>query len=86
MTIRIVKLHHAAIVADVMPKLAEKARRISRAANRNTRAPAGFTYEVKDDHVLLGPTGAAGLPVEIGTLYFPARRPFKRAADADRDK
>ena len=62
---------------------------ISRDANNNTDAPAGFTYEDmgsgKDRVIRLGPVGAAAYPIEFGTRAIPARRPFKRAADKHRE-
>ena len=86
MTVRITRIHRDRIAAGAMPELREKARRIVIAANRNTSAPAGITFEEKDDHILIGPTGAAGLPVEIGTRWMTPRRYFKRALDAERSK
>lgn len=84
--IRIINLREDNITRDALPAVEEKARKIAQAANRNTSAPAGITTETYDDYVLIGPTGAAGLPVEIGTRNMGARRYFKRAADAERSK
>jgi hypothetical protein len=84
--IRILNLREDAILVDVKPKLMEKAERMAEAANANTSADVGIVVEDHDDHLLLGPTKAAGLPVEIGHQGVPAKRYFKRAADAERSK
>lgn len=59
--------------------------RIAREANR-TSAEIGITYRDLPDGsgVRVGPHGAAGLPLEIGTRRIPARRYVKRALDARR--
>jgi len=56
-------------------------------ANR-TSARAGYTYKITEGDdgpvVRIGPTGAAGLPVEIGSRTVSARRHVKRALDSQR--
>lgn len=84
--ITITKVFIDRIKADALPNLEPKAQRIVNAANAGTSAPVDIHYEMKEDHILLGPTNAADLPVEIGTRYLPARRYFKAAADAERGR
>jgi hypothetical protein len=73
------------------PAIREALRRfaaeVTREANR-TSARAGYTYRLTEGDdgpmVRIGPTGAAGLPVEIGSRTVSARRHVKRALDAQR--
>mgnify|MGYP001080072025 CR=1 FL=1 len=81
------------MLIDTIPATEVLASEIAGIANRMTSAPVGITTEtVRDDrvvptedrlatYVLIGPTGAAGLPVEIGTRHLNARRYFKRTID-----
>lgn len=64
------------------PEMEKVARAITRTANRMTSAKVGFTQELEEDHWLLGPTGAAAVPVEVGTFFMPAKRYFKAALDS----
>lgn len=60
-------------------------RQIAREANRNTSAPIGimahFEGRGADRKVVIGPRGAAAVPLEFGTARLPARRFVKRALD-----
>lgn len=86
MTIQLRSINDKQILEDALDETEVKADRIAGIANRSTSAPVGITTERKEDHILIGPTGAAGLPVEIGTLFLPAHRFFKAALDSDRNK
>lgn len=77
------KINVGAVGQDALDVLEEKAERIVEAANRGTSAPVDIQYVRLDDSILIGPTNAADLPVEIGTRYLPARRYFKAALDAE---
>lgn len=74
------------IRAETLGAAFELAREIASEANRAIDAPAGIRAEKKEDHALVGPTGAAGLPYEIGTRFQPASRIFKRLIDSRRIK
>lgn len=77
-----------AIGRDAIDGIADRLRAIAYKANRNTTAAAGVTVEVDRNagQVTAGPTGAAGLPVEIGTRSIAARRYFKRELDRGFDR
>ena len=50
-----------------------------------TSAKIGITWRrTSETTVLIGPRGAAAIPVEYGTARTPARRPVKRALDRHR--
>jgi hypothetical protein len=86
MSFQLTKLYEDRMLEDALPATELLAQEIAGIANRRTSAPAGITTERREDHVLIGPTGAAGLPVEIGTIFLPAKRYFKRSIDPLRIK
>jgi hypothetical protein len=67
---------------DVRQATEDVARSITRTANKNTNAPAGFVWRWRDDVVNVSSRGAAAVPREVGTRMNPAGRPMKRALDA----
>ena len=85
MNITVTSVNERRMLDDAFPAVEGVAFEIAGVANRATSAPVGITTEVhgegKGRHVLIGPTGAAGLPVEIGTWALPAKRYFKSTID-----
>lgn len=74
---------------DVWEGVKDLAGRISYRANQATSAEVGITYNDvgsgESRRILIGPRGAAAIPVEFGTSKVPAKRYFKRTIDGMRE-